>query len=195
MGLFNFNSKYKYKPIGVEYAEEVLLLFAYSCRLDDYYTKVFGKPSVELEIINTYEKDVAAVLSKGKCYGCFKGEQLVGILLSFGILDWRNNHRDDYDHFFFGENRDDDEEDVWVQSLIKFLESRGESPLYIPIICTRDEHRCKGIASNLIKRLSDDLSDRYVLISDATHSQAMPMWLSNGFRELSIEGDVKLVVR
>lgn len=191
-----FKPKYKYKPIDVSYFDEVLILFAYSCRYDDYYTVHFGKDSVEVELLTNYKDDVRAILEHGRCYGCFLGNQLVGCLLSFSLQDWKHNHIEEYRHFFYGDTTDDNgDADIWVDGLLKYLESRGEAPCYIPIVCTKDEHRCRGIARRLIQNITDDLGLRYIMISDATHNRAMPMWLSNGFREITLPNKVKIVVR
>ena len=187
--------KYKYRELTVKDAEEALLLFAYSCRYDDYYTKFFGKPSVELDILQAYPKDIENILSLGHTIGCFHKNKLVGMVLSFGLLDWKNNHLPEYEHFFFGEDRSDDDGDVWVNLLVNYLHTRSESVLYVPVVCVKDEYRCQGIAKSLIKQLCNKFKNRYALVSDATHSMAMPMWLSNGFRELKLDNTVKVVIK
>lgn len=183
---------YKYRKLTPSDTDDALLLFAYSCRHDPYYTEYFGKPSVETDILETFPEDINNIIKYGHTIGCFHKNKLVGILLGFGIQDWLHNHRSEYYHFF-GDNGD--EVSSWVQLLVPYLNSRKETVLYLPIICVKGDYRCQGIATNLVSRMCKQLGERYAMVSDATHERAMPMWLSNGFRELMLNKKVKVVIK
>lgn len=184
--MFNF-MKYKIKPLLEENAKDAAMLYAYCSRYDDYFTKKFGVDSVELEILQKFSPDVMNAIKFGNSYGCFHKNKLVGYIFAFNVADWRNNHIQEFQRIF-------GEDDNFIKTVTETVTKEKEDLMYIFAIGVQEEYRCNGIATELVKQFVNMYGKDFVIISDATHTHAMPMWLKNRFVE-QIINDVKMVKR
>ena len=180
-------TKFKIRKLVESDAKDAAILYAYVARYDAYFKRVFGKDSVEIEVLRRFSPDVMNVIKFGDSYGAFIKDKLVGIIFSFNIMDWRNNHIAEYNHVF-------DNDDNFINSVLDFLHMQNTDISYVFAVGVDEQYRCKGIATSLIKTLCSEVGKRYTIISDATHQLAMPMWLSNGFTE-ELHNGVKLVIK
>lgn len=183
---FNKN-RITYRKLNVEDAKSAALLYSYACRYDKYFTEVFGKDSVEEEILHKFSPDVMNAIKYGDSYGAFNKGELVGLVLAFNITDWRHNHTAELKRIFDGST-------VLLDSVTEFIKEQNTDILYVFAICVHDEQRCKGIAKTLIRNLCKQFDSKYSIVSDAMHPTAMPMWLSNGFSEVR-KGDYSFVIK
>ena len=184
--MFN-NLKYKIRPLTVEDAKKAALLYAYCSRYDDYFRKKFGSDSVELDILKQFSPDVMNAIKHGNSLGCFYKDQLVGYLFAFSVMDWRNNHKEELERIF-------GDSDSFLDTVTTTVMLDKTDVMYMFAVGVSDNHRCRGIATNMIKKMVSLYGKDYTLFSDATHASAMPMWLSNGFIEMTVN-DVRMVKR
>lgn len=184
--MFGLNN-YNIRKLTVDDAKDAAVLYAYVVRYDDYFKRVFGKSSVELEVLRKFSPDVMNAIKYGQCYGAFVKGKLVGVLFSFNLIDWKNNHKQEYNHVFDGD-------DNFINSVLEFFSMQNTDVSYVFAVGVDEQFRCKGIATKLIKTLCKDYGDKFTIVSDATHKLAMPMWLSNGFRE-EVHNGITLVIK
>ena len=179
--------KFKIRKLEVDDAKSAAMLYAYTARYDKYFTEVFGSDSCEIEILKKFSPDVMNAIKYGNCFGAFDKDKLVGLVLAFNLIDWRNNHREEYNHVF-------DSSDDFMKAVTEYFKQQHTDVTYVFAVCVEEQYRCQGIASSLIKNLCNLYDKDFTIVSDATHPQAMPMWLKNGFRE-EVCNDVHFVIK
>lgn len=187
MSFLNGKKRIKMRKLTEADAQDAAMLYAFSSKNDEYFIELFGVNNVVQSVLEKFSCDVYNAIVHGCSIGAFYKDQLVGIILSFNITDWRNNHRREYEHVF---QTDDD----FVNTVKEFLKSQKTDILYVFAVCVSEDWRCKGIATNLITELCNKYVKRFSIVSDAYTYVALPMWLSNEFLETQIN-DVNFVYR
>lgn len=168
------------KHMSLDDKEQAELLYAYSASRDTYFLSLFNNEFTELKMIERFGADIENAIKYGKCFGCYDKDKLVGMLLGFSLFDWKNNRKQELSRIFNADNE-------FVQNVTRFLNGQNCDIFYIFAICVAEEYRCRGIATMLIRQVCSELGQTYVFVSDALNKDAMPMWLSNGFKEVHLD--------
>ncbi|MCM1218462.1 MAG: GNAT family N-acetyltransferase [Lachnospiraceae bacterium] len=163
--------------------QAALELYAEACHADRFYCKLFATDDCYSDIKKTFHSDVWATIQFGHALGAFAGKQLIGVLLGFNVLGWFNSHRKEFNHVF---NFNNAQADYWYNTVTQHFKEADRKLMYIYMIGVDEQFRKKGVATLLIKKTVDMYQKEYTLISDASNPIAMPMWLSNGFKEIRV---------
>lgn len=181
MAVIQFKKKIKIRPLTKEDAQGAAMLYAFSAKNDEYFISIFGEGNVERSVLENFSCDVYNAIVHGCSIGAFYKDKLIGIVLGFNIIDWKNNHRKEYEHIF---QTDDD----FITTVKQFIKAQKNDLLYVFAVCVAEEHRCRHVAKDMIAKLCKMYCAKFSIVSDAYSYVAVPMWLSNKFIEVNKDG-------
>jgi len=158
--------------------EDVIELYADTCKNVEYYQKLFNKFDCKDEIKLSFKPDVTAAIRTGLCLGMFEKNKLIGCLLA---IDWFQYKEKEYALFkhMFDVTRD------YTKQLIDYAQ-QFDKVYFIFAVGIMNGRRCQGNATALIKHFDILVPKDVTVITDCIYSLSNSMWLSQGYMQIQI---------
>lgn len=174
MGFF----KNKIRKLNESDIDDVIELYADTCKYNIYFQEMFNKQDCKEEIKRDFAPDVAAAIRTGLCLGCFEKGKLIGCILS---VDWFRYFEEEhalFKHMF-------DLSLSTTHNLVNYMNQFSKA-YFVFAIGVADGKRCQGNATALIKHYVTVVPKDTTIVSDCMYPLADAMWLSHGFIILPI---------